>query len=204
MSWKTRFVVVMALLVAGCGGGGDGDAEPAQPTQAEQPEAGEAVIETTVSVATTTQATSAPTTTQAPEQAPEPEPEPETGDGVGRALLTVGDNTWSFDRVDLCTTSRQSDETASFVMVGKHGELQLVARVHDPTGGQRLEGEGVWGYIDFLDLADTSVAWRADGEPGSEQFIVVNGLSVTASAMFTDMTGIEPEPVAGTLEVTCP
>ena len=63
----------------------------------------------------------------------------------------------------------------------------------------------MWGLITFNDFAVPSVAWQASGEGDGEQFIVVDGLSVTASVKFDNQAlTTEHDETPGTLEVTCP
>jgi len=97
-------------------------------------------------------------------------------------------------------------------MISHQDGLQFVARITDPTGERRLEGEGVWDYIELLDNNPVIVEgyevirmWSASSQASGEQFIFVDGLSVTASANFDDvMATTEIEQIPGTLQATCP
>lgn len=193
-------VAALALLGAACSSDGEEsspevtDAPTEAPTDAPGDDASEAPTD-----APTDDATEAPT--EAPPAEPTDEPE---GDGVGGATLTIGDETWTFDEVTLCTASEQEDATVSFVMLIIDDPWQFVGKVVDPTGDRRLEGDGVYDQIDFQNIEDgTQGIWMAGGEAAGEQFFVIDGNSVTASAAFDDFRTTEIETTPGTLDATC-
>lgn len=63
----------------------------------------------------------------------------------------------------------------------------------------------MWDSIDFVNTADPTLnLWLASSENSGEPFVVVDGSSVTASAMFVDMRTNDLEGIGGTLEATCP
>lgn len=202
-SLSVVFFSAVALLVAACGTPTltEGVPPEAQTTVPPEAEPGDAAT-----------STSPPTgeTTEAPDAAPTEEPfqEPAGGAGVGGATLAIGDNTWSFDQVRFCTME-PDNQTFSFFMIAEQDGIQLVAWVNDPAGERRLEGEGVWDLIQLVEPPQTFEGyevvpgWIASSEASGERFIVLDGLSVTASANFDDFAG-EFEQTPGTLQATCP
>ena len=195
-SLSIALALAVALLVGAC-------TDPGPPEEAPlEAEPGEAAT-----------STSSPPeeTVEVPTAAPTEEPAEEPGgeSGVGLATLSIGDDTWFFDRVDFCAMSPPENETESFIMIAQQDGVQLVAQVTDPTGERRLEGDGVWGSIQVVEPPqmvegyEVFPGWLASGEASGEQFIVVDGLSVTASAKFDDFAG-EFQQIPGTLQATCP
>ena len=158
--------------------------------------------------------------TEAPTEAATEEPDGEGGDGVGSAMLTIGDDTWEFDSVTFCTTREQEDGTISFVTLSRQGEFRLLVKITDPSGERRLEGDGVWDSIDLQFTEGSFVrVFVAGSEAAGAQFLLFDGSSersqlgdrnlsgvvITASANFDDQVRTnEIEEIPGTLAVTCP
>lgn len=197
--------LAVALLVAACATPAPPEGVPPEVETTVPPEAepGDAATSTSPPTGETAEVPIAGATEQ-------PTQEPGGGDGVGHATLTIGDNAWSFDQVLFCTTQAQEDETTSFVMIAQQDGVQLTARINDPTGERRLEGEGVWDLIQVVEPPQTGEegfevfpGWLASSQASGEQFIVLDGLAVTASAKFDDFAG-EFEQIPGTLQATCP
>jgi len=199
------FTLAVVFLLAACGTPTTPEGVPPEAPTVVLPEAEPGDAATSTSPPTGEAA-------EAPIAAPtgEPTQEPAGGDGVGRAALTIGDNMWSFDQVLFCTTQPQEDEATSFVMIAQQDGVQLMARINDPTGERRLEGEGVWDLIQVVEPPQTGEGgievfpgWLASSQTAGEQFIVLDGLAVTASANFDDFAG-EFVQIPGALQAICP
>jgi hypothetical protein len=201
MRLRPLFVlVVLALVAAACGS--DGDESSSTETAATAEVTDEASAEATTAPTEAATDSPSPGTTAAPE---EPAAEPEAGDGVGGATLTIGEETWTFDQVTICTMTEQEDTTVSFVMLIVEDPWQFVGKVIDPTGERRLEGEGVYDDIDFQNIVDgTQGIWMASGEATGAQYFEIDGLSVTANAPFDDFRTTPIEETIGVLDATCP
>ncbi|MFQ5967041.1 MAG: hypothetical protein ACE5MI_05455 [Acidimicrobiia bacterium] len=188
--------LVVLVLASSCGGTAD------EPPGAVQPQATTERPEVTEPATPSEPAEEPEAPTEGPAEEPGEEP---VGDGVGSATLTIGDETWTFDKVDFCALPPVEPKDSSFVLIGKLGDWQLIAEIHDDTGAQRLEGEGVYDTIDHQNLADGTLGlWSASSQASGQQFLVVEGLSVTASATFDDLRTTEIEETPGTLDATCP
>ena len=185
--------MALLLLSAACGGDDDEAASPSETTS-------------TAAVAdepTTTGATQAPATeTEAPATTQPEEPAEETGDAVGSAVLTIGDETWTLDSVEFCGMTT-SPETVSFALIAKQDDWTLFVEVNDDSGARRLEGDGVYDTINFQNNADPTQSWLANNEAAEVKFIVIDGPSVTANTTFDAVTGLSDD-TPGTLEATCP
>lgn len=175
--------VIAGLVLVACGGDGDS----ADPTSSS--------VEATATTSTTT------ATTTTPPDDPVAE-EPGSDDGAGGATLTIGDETWTFDSVEFCGKP-VSPDTSSFVLIAKLGEWQLIAEVHDDSGEQRLDGDGVYDTINFQNNGDPTQSWLANLEAAEVKFIVIDGSSVTANTTLNAVTGLSDD-TPGTLEATCP
>jgi len=187
-------LMALLLLTAACGESGD-DSPPPEATSSASADAGEPA-----STEPGAETTPTPTT-----QAEEPAEESGGGEVVGSATLTIGDETWTFDQVAFCANPPVEPKDESFVLIAKQGDLQLIVRINDDTGAQRLEGEGVYDTIDFTNIADPTLGvWLASSQADGEQFLVVEGLTVTASANFDDLRTTEFDNVPGTLAAPCP
>lgn len=119
-------LVVLTLVTGACGG-----VDSASPGSAET---AATVARDDEPDSTGTSDVAAVNTTQAPATTP---PAAAAGDESGSATLTIGNETWSFDRVEFCGKP-DSPDTSSFVLIAKLGDWQLIAEVIDGTGAQRL------------------------------------------------------------------
>lgn len=122
--------------------------------------------------------------------------------GGGSATLVVGDTTWTFDSV-LCAFGEEEigQEGAEFVLSSLQEGLQLYVSIDSFGHSVSLN--------DIDDFENPSVALTADGftaslTGGPEEFVEVDGTTVTASASFVDETSESLDGVEGTLEATCP
>jgi len=181
-------VVALVVVVAACGDAADESAETtspiAVPDETTQTSGQEATNSTTKSAAAT---------------------EPESADDavtVSGAVLTIGDEEWSFDEVQFCGEPTEP-VTTSFLLIATDGDWQLFVEVRDDTGERRLEGDGVYDTINFQNNADPTKTWLANLEASTERFIVINGDSVTVDTDFDAVTGLSDD-TPGTLSATCP
>ncbi len=122
--------------------------------------------------------------------------------GGGSATLTVGDDTWNFDSV-LCAFGEEQigQEGAEFVLSSIQDGLQLYVSID--SFGQSVS------LNDVADFENPSVALHADGfsaatAGGSEEFVVLDGTHVEATAPFRDDTSDSFDTVEGTLQADCP
>lgn len=157
----------------------------------------------TVSVDETTQAAGqdAATSTTASVAGTEPEPDGEAVT-VSGAVLSIGDEEWTFDEVQFCGEPTEP-ATTSFLLLATQGEWQLFVEVNDETGERRLEGDGVYDTINLQNNGDTTKTWLANLEASTERFIVIDGTSVTVDTNFDAVTGLSDD-TPGTLTATCP
>jgi hypothetical protein len=135
--------------------------------------------------------------------------------GGGQAVLTIGSDSWAFERVYCAFTPEEAGNESISLSAGSFGEspqgvrLQLDVSIYDPDEEGRYEGSGVIHSIsldDIEDFANPSVGWSAtSGFFGmGELFIQVDGKQVTAQTTFDDSLTDEIEEVPGTLDLTCP
>jgi hypothetical protein len=169
-------VAAMASMAAGCG-----DDAGAGPTAGEPGG-------TTAATASPTTAT--PTTANVPAA------------GQGSATLTIGDDTWAFDRVRCAFGEEQiRQEGAVFVLSATGDGLQLMVSIDS------------WGHIitldDIADFANPSLGWSA-GDPvhrlfaDAGDFISLDGTRVSATADFRDTVSGAFEFTPGELRAVCP
>lgn len=122
--------------------------------------------------------------------------------GGGSATLTVGDETWSFDRV-LCAFGEEQigDEGAEFVLSSLQDGLQLYVSIDRFGHSVSLH--------DIANFEDPSVSLTADRfsvslTESSPEFVALDGNRVEATAPFFDDTSDEVATVEGTLQADCP
>jgi hypothetical protein len=113
--------------------------------------------------------------------------------GGGSARLVVGDDEWTFDSV-LCAFGEEEigQEGAEFVLSSIQDGLQVYASID--TFGHRVSLD------DIEDFENPSVSLSSEGD----DFIIVDGKSVSATAEFIDFTGDDLSTTPGTFEATCP
>lgn len=189
---RSRLLVAIVLAIALTATACSSDADNTTTTKGD-------TDQLTATAEATTTTTEALTTTLPDEPAAE---EPGSGANSGSAMLTIGDETWNFDRVELCGKPASPD-TSSFVLIAKLEDWQLIAEVVDQSGAQRLEGDGVYDTISFQNNGDPTLSWLANLEAAEMKFIVIDGSSVTASTTFDAVTGLSDD-TPSTLEATCP
>lgn len=175
-------VVVLAIVVAACSDGADEVMEATPETSAPEP----------------TQSSGQEATTSTNVSTEETEPESTTSG----AVLTIGDEEWTFDAVQFCGEPTEP-ATTSFLLLATEGDWQLFVEVKDDTGDRRLEGDDVYDTINLQNNADTTKTWLANLEASTQRFIVIDGNSVTAETNFDAVTGLSDD-TPGTLTATCP
>ena len=138
------------------------------------------------------------------------------GDGSGSAVLMIGEMVFEGTNV-ICVCSAEEAGSPDFPFnLSAFGEsptgarAQLVADIYDPTGQERLSGDGVVHTISFNDIenfTDPTVAWETVEGPladGAMTVITIDGKQISGQGAFDDGTTDDIETVPGTLEVTCP
>jgi hypothetical protein len=113
--------------------------------------------------------------------------------GGGSARLVVGDDEWTFDSV-LCAFGEEEigQEGAEFVLSSIQDGLQVYASID--TFGHSISLD------DIEDFENPSVSLSSEGD----DFIIVDGKSVSATAEFIDFTGDDLSTTPGTFEASCP
>jgi len=189
--------VVMALVLAACGGGAD-DAVGDSPA--------------TTSAAADPQGSSDPSGSAGDGAADGAQDlgddlaqsleDQQAAAGGGGATLTVGDTTWTFGSV-LCAFGPDEigQEGAEFVLSAIQDGLQLYVSIDSFGHSVSLD--------DISDFENPSVSLAADPftaamTQGPEEFVEVDGKAISATALFLDGTSDALDPVEGTLEATCP
>ena len=119
--------------------------------------------------------------------------EQQSQQGGGSATLVVGDQTWTFDSV-LCAFGEEQigQAGAEFNLSSIQEGMQMYASVDQFGDSISLN--------DIEDFENPSVALSSIGD----DFINLDGKSVTAAADFVDQTADTATPVPGTFEATCP
>lgn len=187
-----RFVLgllALGLVIAACGGDSDEATSPDE-TEATEPD------EQTTSTEAEAEETTSPSST-------EPEEAQEDDAAMTGATLTIGGETWTFEEVAFCADPPEEPPEA-LVLIAHSGDYQLIVRVIDDSGEQRLEGDGVYDQIDFAFNPDpTQGVWMASSQGGGERFITLEDSTVTATASFDDLRTTEVEEIPGTLTAGC-
>jgi hypothetical protein len=191
MRW-VAIVAAAAAVTAACGGDDDGDQSASTVTAAS-----EETVESGAGAASSSEAAQ-----DLAEGMVDDLEEMQESQGGGGALLTVGDESWSFDSV-LCAFGEEEigQEGAEFVLSAIQDGLQLYVTIDGFGQSVTLD--------DVEDFQNPSVglsdAYSYGAATGDTDFIQVDGNSVTVSAPFVDTLGDSlGEPVDGTLEATCP
>lgn len=184
--------IALSLAISACAGDTDEGTTP------EETQITEEADQPTVTTSGEEQPETITTTTTTAEKAG-------AAEGDRGATLTIGDESWTFDAVAFCANPPTEPQDESFVLVATQDDLQLIVRVNDDSGEQRLEGEGVYDTIDFTNTVDpTQGAWMASSQTTGEQFVQVEGDTVAASASFDDLRTTEFDELPGMLSATCP
>ena len=113
--------------------------------------------------------------------------------GGGAARLVVGDQEWTFDSV-LCAfgENETGQPGAEFVLSSIQDGTQMYASIDSYGDSISLN--------DVQDFENPSVALSSVGD----EFIDLDGKTVTATADFVDGTGDGFTPISGAFEATCP
>ena len=131
------------------------------------------------------------------------------GFGSGTGTLTVGDETWEITGVGCIFSAEEAgnpDFPFNLAGVGESSTgapAQLSADIYDPSGQERLEGDGVTHSISFYDsedFANPSLSWESIESTG----ITIDGKTIHGEGAFNDGTTDEFEQEPGTMEVSCP
>jgi hypothetical protein len=139
------------------------------------------------------------------------------GFGEGTGTLTIGDETYEITGIG-CVFSAEEAQNPDFPFnLSGFGEsstgarAQLSADIYDPSGEERLEGEGVTHNISFDDIEDfenPSVSWSSLSGfllgDAPETKLTIDGKRITGAGTFDDGRTDEFEMIEGTLEVDCP
>lgn len=127
------------------------------------------------------------------------------GGGNVAGTLTIGDQTWEFDRF-VCAFGDRANfgEDTSFYgfAFGEDTDGTLVdldVVIIDDSGEERLEGPGVEYAMNVYTLGNLE-GWSSG--PG-QTVVRIDGQRVTAEFRFDDPTTLETEQEPGTLEATC-
>lgn len=133
----------------------------------------------------------------------------------GVAVLTIGDESWSFDGI-FCAASPEEagNDRISFGLSAfgtvDGSRVQLDATIQDTDEQGRMEGEGTIHSVTLNDVEDfenPALAWMAPSPFAqlSAPLITVDGKSVSAEGPFDDeLTEEEFEEIPGSLSATCP
>ena len=183
-------VGVVALLVASCGS----DSEPAAVEDTSVDEVVEEATDVAEDAAEAAESGDIPddAVEYAEEQVDALE-EVQAQQGGGSARLVVGDDEWAFDSV-LCAFGEDQigQEGAEFVLSSIQDGLQVYVSID--SYGHSID------INDIEDFENPSVSLSTEGD----DFIVVDGKSVSAAAEFIDFTGDDLATTPGTFEATCP
>lgn len=114
--------------------------------------------------------------------------------GGGAATLTVGADTYSFDKVLCAFDSETGNEDFDFSLSAIGDGMQLSVD-SGPTYGDNISLD------DIEDFDNPKVGWSSDGDG----FLTIDGLDVSAAADFIDTTDETLQTVEkGELAATCP
>lgn len=129
----------------------------------------------------------------------------------GEATLTVGDQVYTFDNY-YCRRGIENTQNDSVPFSsGAFGEVdgnraQLDASVHDSSGEDRMEGDGVSSNVTFNDVDDFEnpvVDWSSGGPLGGDVVLEFDGNTVFVETTFDNGLTDDFEEIPGTLEATC-
>ena len=134
--------------------------------------------------------------------------------GSGEAVLTIGDESWTFDGPycalgpEATQNDRVSFSSGAFAEIEGH-RVQLDATVQDPEEDGRLEGDGVIYSVSLNDVEDFQnpvIAWSSLGGllGPSETVFEIDGKNASVEAVFDNELTEEIEEIPGSLVITCP
>lgn len=170
------FVAASAVVVGSCGGGSDPESAD-RSRQVEVPDAGDLIADPEGAAA---------------EMADSLE-QMQNREGGGTATLVVGDQTWTFDSV-LCAFGEEQigQEGAVFNLSSIQEGMQMYASIDGFGDSVSLN--------DIEDFENPSVDLNAFGD----DFLVLDGKSVSGETDFIDGTSDDYTPIHGSFEGTCP
>jgi hypothetical protein len=183
-------VGVVALLAASCGSDGE-------PAAVDEAPVDEVVEEATDAVDDAADAAESVDVLEDAEEFAEGQvdalEEVQEQQGGGSARFVVGDDEWTFDSV-LCAFGEEQigQEGAEFVLSSIQDGLQMYVSIDSFGHSISLD--------DIEDFENPSVSLSSEGD----DFIVLDGKSVSAAAEFIDFTGDDLATTPGTFEATCP
>lgn len=131
--------------------------------------------------------------------------------GPGSAVLTIGDQVYTFDNYYCAEGSENTRNDKVPFSSGAFGEVdgnraQLDASVYDPSEQGRMEGDGVSSSVTLSDIDDFEnpvVDWSSGGPLGDPVVIEFDGSTVFVETTFDNDLTDEIENIPGTLEATC-
>lgn len=195
MTWRRAIrllapVGVVALLAASCGSDGEPAAVDEAPVDEVVEEASDAVDDAADVAESSDVLEDAEEFAEDQVDALE---EVQEQQGGGSARFVVGDDEWTFDSV-LCAFGEEQigQEGAEFVLSSIQDGLQMYVSIDSFGHSISLD--------DVEDFENPSVSLSSDGD----DFIIVDGKSVSAAAEFIDFTGDDLTTTPGTFEATCP
>jgi hypothetical protein len=173
-----KLLLVVALVLAACGGSDTSDSTADEPTTT----APDAPADDTTTSAPNTAETQPPAT-----EGPSPSP------GSIGIVLTIGDETWAFDGAQCAFVGANPGEEGSEWNVSNVNDGAQVY-VSDDSFGQLVQ------FADISNGGDPQFNWESETQ-GLSMSVSGNDISVTGE--FTDTVG-GTGPIAGTLSATCP
>ena len=173
-----KFLIIVSLVLAACGGSDAADPPADDPTTTAAATTGDA----STTAAPGTQETEPPTT-EATNQSP----------GSAAIVLTIGDETWQFDRAFCAFRGATPGEEGSEWNVTNLGSDAQVYVADDEFGL-------LVSYADISNGGNPDFNWEAELDGLS---MAVDGNDIAVSGNFTDSVG-GTGPIAGTLTATCP
>ena len=183
-------VGVAALLVASCGS----DSEPAAVGEASVDEVVEEASDAAGDAAVAAESGDLPDdAVEFAEEQVDALEEVQAQQGGGSARLVIGDDEWTFDSV-LCAFGEEEigQEGAEFVLSSIQDGLQVYVSID--SFGHSID------INDIEDFENPSVSLSTEGD----DFILLDGKSVSAEAGFVDFSGDDFTSTPGTFEATCP
>jgi hypothetical protein len=173
-----KLLVIVTLVLAACGGSDATESPADDPTTT----AAGTTADDGTTAAPETQETEAPTT-EATNQSP----------GSAGIVLTIGDETWQFDRAFCAFSGATPGEEGSEWNVSN---LDADAQVYvaDDAFGLLVQ------YADISNGGNPNFNWEAELDG---LIITVDGNDIAVSGQFTESVG-GTGPIAGTLTATCP
>ena len=186
-------LIVLALVLAACGGESAGSDDT--------------VAETDGASAETTVAQSESESEGSSDGAAESGP----AGGPGSATLTIGDQVYEFDNYYCAEGTENTRNDSVPFSSGAFGQVedarvQLDASMYDPDGRDSMEAEGVSFSVTLNDIDDfenPTVAWADSFLAAAPPVFEYDGSTLRIEAEFDDELTDEMEQFPGVLEATC-